>query len=1158
MAWLLSANHEGVAPTANADLLVMPTLTYHNYYWSHLMSSAPDCAALKAQFPALYANRRRLRIKDPTCTDFIHLVGTCVYGKSPKTGCYTRLNTVTIGRIFGDQPNGVGKIEFNERFLQEHPQYADVDVYRLNNRPAGVLVVPKGTPVTTQDLANAIYAELGAKPGAADITERNQLKLNALLERGNVDVDPEEIKNRVLVRRRKAKEAAEAKERAAAERAAQRKQREAQRQEQLAAQLAAQRAAQQERATPKPLLHTAQITGLSDLARAPKGKLKLKLQALAQSNTLRDEAAAVAAHNAAPAPTMPAPTVAAPTVTAPTATTPIVTTPTVTPGAAANTLRVGAAASSATLLAKAAPAPTALAASTKAAVARADYAHANTTRTDTTRTDTTLADTTLTPSAEPAAPTASAATNPAEAAISPVATTSAAAAAATAPAAAAAAAHDYEGYIEVPSRVAGRHAALKEFLALHGLDVESKFDLATFLTQRGLEDFPELKAELTQLLSTKLGPDSDILQLPWHLTDIVALPSARTHEPSLGASLTLTALCQLSPIPEAIRELVTSNEDATLLTTLIIAAALTPKLTFAQLNDLLGAYQLPWSGPISAKHLNHLSQCLTAPELEAFWRSHNEALFEQLAQRPAAPVTVLPAAPFELDPVTKASKRRAAQPALPSHPVVVTSAAGSGALEPMLLDVRLSRPYDHQAEAAQRRAIAQHTTEQLLAVLSEAEANGTDAQEAIQALDAQAEQLVHQLAETLTNAKGGSAPLQLAALALPQHGALCYCASYEGELTEASSVLYAQGLSLCPPSALPLSAMSIAAPLMVMARPDLSYPTLLHKLHTWRAQGQRLIMELDPTSDKIHQLIIQNIEDGSLGPNATCFKYHDLTLRARKLPVSWPQLYGVGYDATKLQPQQWYLYLYCNEAHSEMLKHILMLNTAQVNTQYQKSQHDLMSASSQVPARAIAPLSQYITPGLVKPLVDQIFQCYSDQSTELDEHFAQYCALHSFKAVLASDDLDAALVYAASAQRAQLEERVRALCTQDGASSNQAGATTNQASATNNQDASSSPDDACPRAVVRDVVLGEWPQLGSLVALLGQGLYESVEQAIARSPERLKLPLNSVELMLWSLATVKNQGHKNGFALSRALHRPEYKFLAALGLDPNELLGPSH
>ncbi len=1156
MAWLLSANHEGVAPTANADLLVMPTLTYHNYYWSHLMSSAPDCAALKALFPALYANRRRLRIKDPTCTDFIHLVGTCVYGKSPKTGCYTRLNTVTIGRIFGDQPNGVGKIEFNERFLQEHPQYADVDVYRLNNRPAGVLVVPKGTPVTTQDLANAIYAELGAKPGAADITERNQLKLNALLERGNVDVDPEEIKNRVLVRRRKAKEAAEAKERAAAERAAQRKQREAQRQEQLAAQLAAQRAAQQERATPKPLLRTAQITGLSDLAHAPKGKLKLKLQALAQSNTLRDEAAAVAAHNAAPAPTVTVPTatvptVTVPTVTAPTATTPIVTTPTVTtptvtPGAAANTLRVGAAASSATLLAKAAPAPTALAASTKAAVARADYAHANTTRTDTT-----LADTTLTPSAEPAAPTASAATNPAEAAISPVATTSAAAAAATAPAAAAAAAHDYEGYIEVPSRVAGRHAALKEFLALHGLDVESKFDLATFLTQRGLEDFPELKAELTQLLSTKLGPDSDILQLPWHLTDIVALPSARTHEPSLGASLTLTALCQLSPIPEAIRELVTSNEDATLLTTLIIAAALTPKLTFAQLNDLLGAYQLPWSGPISAKHLNHLSQCLTAPELEAFWRSHNEALFEQLAQRPAAPVTVLPAAPFELDPVTKASKRRAAQPALPSHPVVVTSAAGSGALEPMLLDVRLSRPYDHQAEAAQRRAIAQHTTEQLLAVLSEAEANGTDAQEAIQALDAQAEQLVHQLAETLTNAKGGSAPLQLAALALPQHGALCYCASYEGELTEASSVLYAQGLSLCPPSALPHSAMSIAAPLMVMARPDLSYPTLLHKLHTWRAQGQRLIMELDPTSDKIHQLIIQNIEDGSLGPNATCFKYHDLTLRARKLPVSWPQLYGVGYDATKLQPQQWYLYLYCNEAHSEMLKHILMLNTAQVNTQYQKSQHDLMSASSQVPARAIAPLSQYITPGLVKPLVDQIFQCYSDQSTELDEHFAQYCALHSFKAVLASDDLDAALVYAASAQRAQLEERVRALCTQDGA-------TTNQAGATNNQDASSSPDDACPRAVVRDVVLGEWPQLGSLVALLGQGLYESVEQAIARSPERLKLPLNSVELMLWSLATIKNQGHKNGFALSRALHRPEYKFLAALGLDPNELLGPSH
>ena len=1126
----------------------MPTLTYHNYYWSHLMSSAPDCAALKAQFPALYANRRRLRIKDPTCTDFIHLVGTCVYGKSPKTGCYTRLNTVTIGRIFGDQPNGVGKIEFNERFLQEHPQYADVDVYRLNNRPAGVLVVPKGTPVTTQDLANAIYAELGAKPGAADITERDQLKLNALLERGNVDVDPEEIKNRVLVRRRKAKEAAEAKERAAAERAAQRKQREAQRQEQLAAQLAAQRAAQQERATPKPLLRTAQITGLSDLARAPKGKLKLKLQALAQSNTLRDEAAAVAAHNAAPAPTMTVPTVTAPTTTAA-----IATAPTASPGAAANTLRVGAAASSATLLAKAVPASTALAASTKAAVARADYAHANTTRTDTT-----LADTTLTPSAEPAAPTASDATNPAEAAISPVATTSAAAAAA-------AAAHDYEGYIEVPSRVAGRHAALKEFLALHGLDVESKFDLATFLTQRGLEDFPELKAELTQLLSTKLGPDSDILQLPWHLTDIVALPSARTHEPSLGASLTLTALCQLSPIPEAIRELVTSNEDATLLTTLIIAAALTPKLTFAQLNDLLGAYQLPWSGPISAKHLNHLSQCLTAPELEAFWRSHNEALFEQLAQRPAAPVTVLPAAPFELDPVTKASKRRAAQPELPSRPVVVTSAAGSGALEPMLLDVRLSRPYDHQAEAAQRRAIAQHTTEQLLAVLSEAEANGTDAQEALQALDAQAEQLVHQLAETLTNAKGGSAPLQLAALALPQHGALCYCASYEGELTEASSVLYAQGLSLCPPSALPHSAMSIAAPLMVMARPDLSYPTLLHKLHTWRAQGQRLIMELDPTSDKIHQLIIQNIEDGSLGPNATYFKYHDLTLRARKLPVSWPQLYGVGYDATKLQPQQWYLYLYCNEAHSEMLKHILMLNTAQVNTQYQKSQHDLMSASSQVPARAIAPLSQYITPGLVKPLVDQIFQCYSDQSTELDEHFAQYCALHSFKAVLASDDLDAALVYAASAQRAQLEERVRALCTQDGASSNQAGATNNQAGATNNQagatnnqDASSSPDDACPSAVVRDVVLGAWPQLGSLVALLGQGLYESVEQAIARSPERLKLPLNSVELMLWSLATVKNQGHKNGFALSRALHRPEYKFLAALGLDPNELLGPSH
>lgn len=1142
MAWLLSANHEGVAPTANADLLVMSTLTYHNYYWSHLMSSAPDCAALKAQFPALYANRRRLRIKDPTCTDFIHLVGTCVYGKSPKTGCYTRLNTVTIGRIFGDQPNGVGKIEFNERFLQEHPQYADVDVYRLNNRPAGVLVVPKGTPVTTQDLANAIYAELGAKPGATDITERNQLKLNALLERGNVDVDPEEIKNRVLVRRRKAKEAAEAKERAAAERAAQHKQREAQRQEQLAAQLAAQRAAQQERATPKPLLRTAQITGLSDLARAPKGKLKLKLQALAQSNTLRDEAAAVAAHNAASAPTVTVPTVTAPTTTAAIATAPTATAPTASPGAAANTLRVGAAASSATLLAKAVPASTALAASTKAAVARADYAHANTTRTDTT----------LTPSAEPAAPTASAATNPAEATISPVATTSAAAAAATAPAAAAAAAaHDYEGYIEVPSRVAGRHAALKEFLALHGLDVESKFDLATFLTQRGLEDFPELKAELTQLLSTKLGPDSDILQLPWHLTDIVALPSARTHEPSLGASLTLTALCQLSPIPEAIRELVTSNEDATLLTTLIIAAALTPKLTFAQLNDLLGAYQLPWSGPISAKHLNHLSQCLTAPELEAFWRSHNEALFEQLAQRPAAPVTVLPAAPFELDPVTKASKRRAAQPELPSHPVVVTSAAGSGALEPMLLDVRLSRPYDHQAEAAQRRAIAQHTTEQLLAVLSEAEANGTDAQEAIQALDAQAEQLVHQLAETLTNAKGGSAPLQLAALALPQHGALCYCASYEGELTEASSVLYAQGLSLCPPSALPHSAMSIAAPLMVMARPDLSYPTLLHKLHTWRAQGQRLIMELAPTSDKIHQLIIQNIEDGSLGPNATCFKYHDLTLRARKLPVSWPQLYGVSYDATKLQPQQWYLYLYCNEAHSEMLKHILMLNTAQVNTQYQKSQHDLMSASSQVPARAIAPLSQYITPGLVKPLVDQIFQCYSDQSTELDEHFAQYCALHSFKAVLASDDLDAALVYAASAQRAQLEERVRALCTQDGASSNQAGATTNQ-------DASSSPDGACPRAVVRDVVLGEWPQLGSLVALLGQGLYESVEQAIARSPERLKLPLNSVELMLWSLATVKNQGHKNGFALNRALHRPEYKFLAALGLDPNELLGPSH
>ena len=160
------------------------------------MSSAPDCAVLKANFPAIYANRRRLRIKDPECTDFIHLVGTCEYGKSPTTGYSTRLNTVTIGRIYGDQPNGVGKIEFNDRFLREHPEYADVDVYRLNNRPAGVLVVPKGTPVSPQDLAQAVYDEIRNSTEDQYISPRDQTKLSAILDHATTNVDTEEIKER--------------------------------------------------------------------------------------------------------------------------------------------------------------------------------------------------------------------------------------------------------------------------------------------------------------------------------------------------------------------------------------------------------------------------------------------------------------------------------------------------------------------------------------------------------------------------------------------------------------------------------------------------------------------------------------------------------------------------------------------------------------------------------------------------------------------------------------------------------------------------------------------------------------------------------------------------------------------------------------------------
>ena len=906
--------------------------------------SAPDCAVLKAKFPAIYANRRRLRIKDPDCTDFIHLVGTCEYGKSPRTGYSTRLNTVTIGRIYGDQPNGVGKIEFNDRFLREHPEYADVDVYRLNNRPAGVLVVPKGTPVSKQDLAQAVYNEIRPDSDEQCISPRDQTKLSAILHHATTDVDPEEIKERNHLHRRR--------------------------------------------------------SSLGDKTHSPStssprfhGDLKLKIHALGQQNRQLLEI--------------------------------LVEQPT-----------------------------------------------------------------------------------------------------------------DREAF----EPILGRQDALKSFLAKHGLTLERNFDLSQYLANKYCAHFPELEAELKPILDQIAGPDCNFLKLPWQITSILPLPNlppesapapsledlaqggkdakpaAATQQPrtgrSIGATLSLDVLLSQHPIDNAMAELVPTEEDSQLLASLIITSALSPNFKIADFNEVLDSYELPYDGSVTAKQLHQLNASLTEPELDSFWRSHNEALFQQLAA------------------AHDQGKKRTSE-----------SSESSTALTPMIYDLRLGAAIDPAMELARRRLLAQHTAEMLLTILKEADTQGYDATDALKELDAQAAHLASNIAATLTTPPVPSPALQLAALALPQAGALCYCSPYEGELTGASSVLYVKGASLCPKEALPADAMSVAAPLMVMARPDLTYSMILSKMRMWRAQGQRMLMELDPLNTKIRLLCSSNFLDGTIAKQGTKVLYHGMTITALKINVSWHDLYGIdsspyqqaaseAESASGKEPN-WYLYLYFNSEHYERLKQIMMLNTAMVNEQHEKSQLDLIVATDGESTTELEQVEQHVNEGLKTPLKDQMFQCFSDHSTELNDNFDQYCAEHAFKVVLSSEDLPEDLVFAASEQRHQIEQRVRAQCT-----------------------------------VCRDgttTTLTPWPQLGSLVALLGQELYESVEQAVAdyqvhhpRTP--ITLPDQNVALMLLSLATLKVKDPKEQFSLKAELNRTlspaERKFLELLGLDVATTLGP--
>lgn len=912
------------------------------------MSSAPDCAVLKANFPAIYANRRRLRIKDPECKDFIHLVGTCEYGKSPTTGYSTRLNTVTIGRIYGDQPNGVGKIEFNNRFLREHPEYADVDVYRLNNRPAGVLVVPKGTKVTPQDLAQAVYDEIRNTTEDQYISPRDQTKLSAILDHATTNVDTEEIKERNQLYRRRST---------------------------LHDQ------------TPSPRN--------SSYPQSLRGDLKLKIHTLGQQNRQLLE---------------------------------ILEQP-----------------------------------------------------------------------------------------------------------------NDRDAF----EPILGRQEALKSFLAKHGLTLERNFDLSQYLADKYCVNFPELKAELQPLLAQLTGPDCNFLKLPWQITSILPLPnlpdpktkSSTASGPSLedlaqhgldskaepkgkvepklplngrsiGATLSLDVLLSQHPIDKAMPELVPTEEDSQLLASLIITSALSPNFKIVDFNEVLDSYELPYDGIVNAKQLHLLNASLTEPELECFWRSHNEAVFQQLN------VTQ-----------DKGKKRE------------------SGDLTPMIYDIRLAAAIDPAMESAKRRLLAQHTAEMLLAVLNEADSKGVDATDALKELDAQAAHLASNIAATLTTPPVPSPALQLAALALPKEGALCYCSPYEGELTGASSVLYVKGAGLCPQDILPDDAMSVAAPLMVMARPDLTYSMILSKMRTWRAQGQRMLMELDPLNTKIRQICGNHFMDGTVNAQGTKFHYHGMTITALKLNVSWHDLYGLepasfkaasaDHESASSKEPNWYLYLYFNAEHYERLKQIMMLNTAKVNEQHEKSQLDLIVSTDEEAATELDQVEQHVNEGLKTPLKDQMFQCFSDHSTELNENFDLYCAEHSFKVVLSSEDLPEDLVFAALEQRHQLEQRVRAQCTVslDGA----------------------------------NTTLTPWPQLGSLVALLGQELYESVEQAVAdyhahhlRNP--ITLPDKSVALMLLSLASLKVKDPKAKFSLKAELNRTlipaERKFLELLGLDVASTLGP--
>lgn len=912
-----------------------------------MSSNPPDCAKLKAQFPALFANRRRLRINNPNCKDYIHLVGTCVYGVSANTGYSTRLNTITIGRIYGDQPNGVGKIEFNERFLEKHPEYAEVDVYRISNRPGGVLVVPKGTEVTPQDLAKAAYDDIRAQSGGTQLNGRDKARLNAILEHASTQVDTQEIKERNNLRQRKQPET----------------------EAQTSNTWSKEESTQQ-------MQHWAQQNQ--------------QLQAILGQESDQDALAAEVERDA-------------------------------------------------------------------------------------------------------------------------------------------------ECCCLVPQGV----------------------DLTALLVEEICAQFPELKEPLTAQLGPILSTGYNFLQLPWELSSMLTLP--QLPELSVGASLSLQGLLAQHPIAAALAELTphpeckasskgkTSSKAKTkpkaevcepaspelspelqteLLRTLIIAAALNSNFKLEALDDVLTSYALPYSGPVTAAQL----QALNEVDSTALWRAHNAAL---------APKT---------------------------------------ASTPLLLDVRLAAPYDPALAHAKRRLIAQRSAELLLSLLSSIDPE-LNSEEDLAQYDAQAAHLAANIAATLTTPPQTQNTLQLAALAVPQDGTLCYCASYEGELPSAAAQLYAQGLSLCPegvlaPDAQPVAApLLVAAPLMVMARPDLPYSLLLSKLKTWQAQGQRLLMEVNALSPKIRQLITQRVPLEKKSPTVI---YHGMKLQALKLQVTWHDLYGMTPHAE--EPERtptWYLYLYFNVAQCDRLQRIMSTSTDYVNKQYQRAQIDLMSALHR--SMKVGPVMQYVEPGLRQPLKDQMFQCCSDHTTELNENVNTYCAVHSFKAVLSTEDLPEDLVWHACAQRAQLEQRVATLCTvsapNQGSAPVSAQSTDSALGSTQSTDSASGTDSAQSSASATDSAqssasgnapssapnsapyLTPWPKLGALLACLSQELSETLEHKVAayqahhkRTP--LQLPDNSVALMLLSLATLSATPEGK---LNRKLTAAEKKFVSVLGCDPVKL-----